>query len=112
MEHLKRFFVPTKPTLIEGFRAFRSYLERLAESQGKKLDPAWYKDGPEDRPGLYKDQPHLLPPSNRPDPNSPPAPRSRRARCAVMTPLLSALSLKASASRFTATRSQTVLGDS
>lgn len=62
---VQRFFVPTKPTLIEGFRAFRAYLEKVAESRGEKLAPAWYSDGPEDRPGLYKDQPHLLPPHLR-----------------------------------------------
>lgn len=60
MSSIERFDIPTKPTLIEGFRAFRSYLEKVAESQGKTLDKAWYEDGPERRPGLYKDQPELL----------------------------------------------------
>jgi hypothetical protein len=55
-----RFYVRTKPTLIETFRAFRSALEKWAESQGKTLDPAWYDDGPEKVPHLYKDQPELL----------------------------------------------------
>jgi hypothetical protein len=55
-----RFYVSTKPTIIEGFRAFRSYLEKVVESQGQKLDPAWYDDGPEKVPHLYKDQPELL----------------------------------------------------
>jgi hypothetical protein len=55
-----RFYVRTKPTLIETFRAFRSGLEKWAESQGQKLDPAWYDDGPEKVPHLYKDQPELL----------------------------------------------------
>ena len=59
---VQRFDVPVKATLIETFRAFRSYLERVAASQGKTLDPAWYLDGPGDSPGLYKDQPHLLEP--------------------------------------------------
>lgn len=62
---VQRFFVPTKPTLIEGFRAFRSYLEKVFEAKGQKLDPAWYDDGPEAVPHLYKDQPHLLPPHLR-----------------------------------------------
>jgi hypothetical protein len=57
---VQRFDVPTKATLIETFRAFRSYLERVAAAEGKTLDPAWYQDGPGDRPGLYQDQPHLL----------------------------------------------------
>lgn len=60
MSDVERFFIPTKPTLIEGFRAFRHYLERVAASQGRKLSPGWYADGLEDRPGLYKDQPHLF----------------------------------------------------
>lgn len=36
-DQVQRFDIPTKPTLIEGFRAFRSYLERVADSQGKTL---------------------------------------------------------------------------
>ena len=55
-DQVQRFDVPTKATLIEGFRAFRTYLEGAAKSQGKKLDPAWYADGPQERPELYKDQ--------------------------------------------------------
>lgn len=57
---VQRFDIPTKPSLIEGFRAFRSYLEKVAESQGKTLAPEWYDDGPEQRPGLYQDQPEVL----------------------------------------------------
>lgn len=59
-EKIERFFVPTKPTLIEGFRAFRAYLEKVAEREGKTLDPAWYDDGPERLPHLYEDQPEVL----------------------------------------------------
>lgn len=59
-DSVQRFHVPTKPTIIEGFRAFRSYLEKVAESQGKTLAPEWYEDGPEQRPGLYRDQPEVL----------------------------------------------------
>lgn len=71
----QRFDIPAKPTMIEGYRAFRSYLERVAEAEGKKLDPVWYADGPGDLPAMYADQPHLLPPSARPDdaPQSSPA---------------------------------------
>lgn len=55
-----RFYVRTKPTLIETYRAFRSALEKWAASQGKTLDKAWYEDSPEQKPDLYKDQPELL----------------------------------------------------
>jgi hypothetical protein len=51
-----RFYVPTKPTLIEGFRAFRQRLEQTIGPLSKE----WYEDGPDQRPYLYKDQPHLL----------------------------------------------------
>ena len=64
---IRRFDIPSKQTLIEGYRAFRDYLERVAKAEGKKLDPVWYKDGPEDLPAMYSDQPHLLPLSHRPD---------------------------------------------
>ncbi|MEX0670841.1 MAG: DUF6717 family protein [Pirellulales bacterium] len=57
---VQRFDIPAKKTMIEMFRAFRGYLERTLEAKGKKLDPAWYEDSPEQSPGLYKDQPHLL----------------------------------------------------
>ena len=60
-KQVQRFDIPSKPTIIEGFRAMRSYFEKVAESKGEKLDPAWYDDGPERRPYLYKDQPHLVP---------------------------------------------------
>lgn len=51
-----RSYVPTKPTLIEGFRAFR---QRLEQTRGP-LSKEWYDDGPDRRPYLYKDQPHIL----------------------------------------------------
>ena len=47
-----RFYVRTKPTLIETFRAFRSGLEKWAESQGKTLDKKWYEDSPAQTPCL------------------------------------------------------------
>jgi hypothetical protein len=56
----QRFDIPSKPTLIEMFRAFRGFLEKSFEVKGKKLAPAWYADGPDERPELYVDQPHLL----------------------------------------------------
>ena len=71
---VEAFLIPAKPTLIEGFRAFRSYLERVFEAKGQKLSSGWYDDGPERYPHLYKDQPHLLkkepPPDDQPEANS------------------------------------------
>lgn len=64
---VQRFFVPTQPTLIGTYRAFRTALEKVCAAQGQKLDPAWYADGPEDAPELYKDQPHLLRKGNTDD---------------------------------------------
>ena len=61
----ERFYIPTGPKLIDGFRAFRSYLEKVAESQGKTLGSRWYEDSPDEAPELYKDQPELLADSNR-----------------------------------------------
>lgn len=59
----ERFFVPTKPTLIEGFQAFRSCLEQMVGPLAKE----WYEDGPDQKPHLYKDQPHLLPKGSNDD---------------------------------------------
>ena len=56
-----RFYVRTKPTLIEGFRAFRKCLEQKIGPLSKE----WYEDGPDQRPCLYKDQPHLLEKKNK-----------------------------------------------
>lgn len=61
-DEVPRFYIPTQPTLIETFRAFRAHLEKMAAQRGEALDPAWYRDSPQDVPGLYKDQPHLLEP--------------------------------------------------
>jgi hypothetical protein len=63
-EKIQRFDIPSKPTLIEMFRAFRTYLEKTT---GEKLDPQWYADGPAEAPGLYRDQPHLLPERRPPE---------------------------------------------
>lgn len=57
-----RFYVPTGPTIIETYRAFRTVMERMAASRGEALDPACYRDSPGDRPELYSDQPQLLEP--------------------------------------------------
>jgi len=61
MSEVQRFDMPSKPTRLEMFRAFRTYLERAFAANGEKLDPAWYADSPEETPELYRDQPHLLP---------------------------------------------------
>ena len=54
---VERFDIPTGGrTPLEVFRAMRAYFEKVAESQGKKLSPGWYDDGPEAKPGLYKQQ--------------------------------------------------------
>jgi hypothetical protein len=60
-EKIVRFDIPSKPTRIEMYRAFRGFLEKSFAAKGEKLDPAWYADSPEERPELYKDQPHLPP---------------------------------------------------
>jgi hypothetical protein len=39
--------------LIDIFRAFRSWVEKHAATEGKTLDPTWYRDSPEERPKLY-----------------------------------------------------------
>jgi len=57
MTDLLRFDIPSKPTRLELFRAFRGYLEKTT---GGKLSDGWYADGPEDKPELYKDQPEVL----------------------------------------------------
>ncbi|NBT36000.1 MAG: hypothetical protein EBT03_10780 [Betaproteobacteria bacterium] len=64
MTDVQRFDIPSRPTRLEMFRAFRGYLEKTT---GGGLDPAWYADGPEDKPELYKDQPHLLPERRPPE---------------------------------------------
>ena len=51
-----RFYVRTKPTLIEVFRTFRTCLEQRMGP----LSKGWYEDGPDQKPCLYEDQPHLL----------------------------------------------------
>jgi len=51
----ERIDIPTGGTLIGAFRAFRDMIEAKAKAEGRELDPAWYRDGPEDRPGLYPD---------------------------------------------------------
>jgi hypothetical protein len=57
MTDIQRFDIPSKPTRIEMFRAFRTYLEKTT---GKKLSPGWFADGPDAKPSLYEDQPEVL----------------------------------------------------
>ena len=52
----ERFFLPTEGSLLGAFRAIREFIAERARAEGRELDPAWYEDDPEDRPGLY---PHL-----------------------------------------------------
>jgi hypothetical protein len=56
----ERFYVRSKPTIIDGFRRLRAVFEKIVEARGEKLEPEWYDDGPERCPELYKDQPELL----------------------------------------------------
>lgn len=50
-----RIYIPGNQPLIEGFRALRAWIEQQAAARGRKLDPAWYADGPDKAPWLYKD---------------------------------------------------------
>lgn len=38
---------------IDMFRALRAWIEQHAAREGKTLDPAWFRDSPQERPGLY-----------------------------------------------------------
>jgi hypothetical protein len=56
MTGIKRFNIPTSGrSPLEMYRALRAYVEKVAESKGRVLDPAWYDDGPDKMPWLYKD---------------------------------------------------------
>jgi hypothetical protein len=57
MSKIERFDIPTQRPLIDIYRAFRANLEKVAEAKGEKLDPSWYADSPDEKPGLYKDRP-------------------------------------------------------
>jgi hypothetical protein len=48
-----RIYIPGDRRLIDIFRTFRNWVEQHAAANGETLDPAWYQDGPEDRPELY-----------------------------------------------------------
>lgn len=62
-----RFYVSTHGMkIIDGYRLFRSVIERMAAAKGKTLEAGWYEDGPDQKPYLYKDQPHLLEPKDPP----------------------------------------------
>lgn len=57
MTDIKRFDVPTSgQSVLEIYRAMRAYFERVAKAKGQKLDPAWYDDGPDKMPWLYKNK--------------------------------------------------------
>lgn len=55
-EKPQRFDLPTDGSLIGTFRVLREFFESQLNTGGRELDPAWYLDDPEHRPGLY---PHL-----------------------------------------------------
>lgn len=59
-EKIQRCDIPTKATILDTFRAFRAYVERVSAAKGETLDPAWYWDSPEETPELYADQPEVL----------------------------------------------------
>lgn len=54
-EKPQRFDLPTGGSLIEAFRALREFFAAELRAKGRELDPAWYRDGPEDMPDLYPD---------------------------------------------------------
>ena len=60
MSEPERFYIPSKLTIIEGFRVMRDAFEKMVKVKGRQLDPAWYDDGPESRPNLYRDRPETL----------------------------------------------------
>jgi hypothetical protein len=53
-EPIERVDIPCGGSALAAFRALRVWAEQVAASQGKTLDPARYKDGPEDCPGLHR----------------------------------------------------------
>jgi hypothetical protein len=48
-----RVYVRGGVPLSDMFRAIRAWVEQHAAKEGKTLDPAWYRDSPEERPELY-----------------------------------------------------------
>ncbi len=60
MSDEERFFLQTSGSALSAYRAFRAWAEGEAATRGKKLDAAWYLDGPEDLPELYDDRPARL----------------------------------------------------
>jgi|688.fasta_scaffold1200202_2 hypothetical protein len=48
-----RIYIRGGVPLIDMFRAMRSWIEQQAAKEGKTLDPAWYRDSPEEAPELY-----------------------------------------------------------
>lgn len=48
-----RIYVQGGVPLIDIFRAMRAWIEQHAAKEAKTLDPAWYRDSPEERPQLY-----------------------------------------------------------
>ena len=48
-----RIYVSGNARIIDGFRVLRAWFEQHAAAHGEALDPAWYRDSPEERPELY-----------------------------------------------------------
>ncbi len=67
-EPVERVDIPCGGSALAAFRAFRAWAEQVAASQGKTLDPAWYKDGPEDCPGLHRKNLAVQQTEGEPDP--------------------------------------------
>ncbi len=54
---IDRVYIKCGGNLLETFRAFRAWAEKVAAERGETLDPGWYRDGPEDMPELYDSVP-------------------------------------------------------
>ena len=49
---LERVDLATGGSKIAAFRAFRKWAEVVAKRLGQEMDSIWYKDWPDDIPGL------------------------------------------------------------
>ncbi len=49
---LERVDLATGGSKIAAFRAFRKWAEVVAKRLGQEMDSIWYKDWPDDMPGL------------------------------------------------------------
>ena len=65
----ERIYIPGDTHTVDILRALRAWIEQHVAKEGKTLDPAWYRDGPEDRPERY---PELRKPSSEAIPDASP----------------------------------------